>query len=251
MYAVCSLLGAFAGGLYCSNAAKKRGYDSNDMISLLLITAVGILIGGSLLYFVVSFKNAAALVPADFKLNSPAKLFAVMQLFFGGQIFYGGLFGGMAAAVIYIKKKKLPMGDYSDMIAPAIPLFHAFGRVGCFFGGCCYGVESDIGFIFTHSPVESANALRRFPVQLLEAAFNLLLFLILCRMLKAGKKNLLRLYLSLYAAGRFFLEFIRGDTYRGFVFGTLSTSQLISLIILSAVTVSLIYDRQKRRARYG
>ena len=44
------------------------------------------------------------------------------------------------------------------------------------------------------------------------------------------KERLVQLYLLLYSAGRFFVEFLRGDVARGSV-GILSTSQFISIIM--------------------
>jgi phosphatidylglycerol:prolipoprotein diacylglycerol transferase len=65
-----------------------------------------------------------------------------------------------------------------DIATPAIPLFHFFGRMGCFFAGCCFGIESSFGYTFRYSIIKEANGINRFPVQLLEALVNLLLFFI-------------------------------------------------------------------------
>ena len=51
-------------------------------------------------------------------------------------------------------------------------------------GGCCYGIESEFGVVFTRSLVESANGVRRLPVQLFEAVFELVLFIVLSLLLK-------------------------------------------------------------------
>jgi phosphatidylglycerol:prolipoprotein diacylglycerol transferase len=69
---------------------------------------------------------------------------------------------------------------FSDMAAVIIPLFHSFARVGCFLGGCCYGIESKFGFTaHGNHLVPDVNDVSRFPVQLLEAALNLVLFFLL------------------------------------------------------------------------
>lgn len=240
LYSILSLLGMFLSGLFCCFMAKKRGLDSNDMIVLLLIAGIGIFLGGSLLYATVSLKDSLAVIPTDFQVDSPQRFFALIQLFFGGSVFYGGLLGGMAAGLIYLRKKRLPVREFTDIAAPAIPLFHAFGRIGCFLGGCCYGIECNIGFVYTNSLVENANGVRRFPVQLLETAFNLLLFLLLWQLLRKSKSRLLQWYLFFYSIGRFFLEFLRGDAYRGQAFG-FSTSQIISLLILAVLGLSLVF----------
>ena len=62
-----------------------------------------------------------------------------VKIWQGGLVFYGGLFGAIAAAILWFKIEKWPM-DYSfDLVAPYILLGHAIGRVGCFLNGCCYG----------------------------------------------------------------------------------------------------------------
>jgi phosphatidylglycerol:prolipoprotein diacylglycerol transferase len=129
--------------------------------------------------------------------------------------------------------RKRPQYRYLlDFVVPAIPLFHFFGRIGCFLAGCCFGIESSFGFTFNHSIVDEANGINRFPVQLLEAFINILLFFILdvFRRKKLFKQNIIYLYLLLYSFARFFIEFLRGDVYRGFFF-VLSTSQIISILI--------------------
>lgn len=218
------------------------------MIVLLLVAGIGVLLGGHLLYAAVSLRDSLEAIPPGFQADSPQKFLALFQLIFGGSVFYGGLFGGMAAGLLYLRKKGLPIREFTDIVAPAIPLFHFFGRIGCFLGGCCYGIECEFGFIYTHALSESANGVRRFPVQLLEAAFNLLLFLVLWQLLRRRKTGLLRWYLFCYSIGRFLLEFLRGDAYRGQAFG-LSTSQIISLVILIALSVSLVFRQWKKLAK--
>jgi phosphatidylglycerol:prolipoprotein diacylglycerol transferase len=155
----------------------------------------------------------------------------------------------MAAGAIYCRKKKFNISEYSDIIAPGVPLFHFFGRIGCFFGGCCYGIESSFGYtVHGNELLSSVNDVQRFPVQLLEATLNLILFIVLARLLSKGalKGKLFSIYLLCYSVIRFFDEFLRGDTYRGFLFG-LSTSQIISIILFVCSLVYLIVKFKKSR----
>ena len=252
VYGIAALLGIFAAGIFACRTAKKRGYDDNDMIILLLISCIGIVIGSHLLYaftkldvIVTFFTHFSEIIADGFFFNGLAEIF-------GGSVFYGGLLGGIAAGLIYARcrKKKLDLIAFADILAPAVPLFHTFGRIGCFLGGCCYGVESDFGFVFEHSLVEAANGVRRFPVQLVEAGFNLLLFVALAWLLKKGlcKGKLFYLYLLSYSVGRFVLEFWRGDAYRGILFGV-STSQLISILLFVVVGCILLWKELRSRRR--
>ena len=123
-----------------------------------------------------------------------------------------------------------------------IPLFHAFGRIGCFFMGCCYGKESSLlGIEFENSPI-APNHVPLIPVQLFEAAAELLLFFFTA-FSAYRKKNgffLLGIWLVAYGLIRFVTEFFRGDDYRGFI-GALSLSQVISIFTAISGVFVLLY----------
>lgn len=247
VYAVAALIGILLAGSFAYIKAKRMRLDEVRMVFMLLFGAIGVFIGGHLLYGITNIQYFGLI----FKAGSFAELLNILGAIFGGQVFYGGLLGGIAAVVIYAKASKLEnLGGYADIMAAGIPLFHTFGRIGCFLSGCCYGVESAFGFTFHNSLVESANGVNRFPVQLFEACFNLILFLLMWSLLNKGflKNRLFLLYLFIYSCGRFILEFFRGDSYRGFLFG-LSTSQIIAILIIAAViiyTAVLLLRRRKQ-----
>ena len=228
-YALMALVGALIAGGFAEHQAVKRGAHPFYMIEVLLYGAVGVFLGGHLLYGLVHIKELK-----DGFLQA-----------FGGQVFYGGLLGALAVGAIVIKRKGYPKALYYDVSATASPLFHGFARIGCFLVGCCYGVESEHGFTYTQALIHSANGVNRFPVQLLEAGLNFVLFGILYALLRKGRcaGSLLYIYLSCYAVIRFGLEFLRGDyALRGMWLG-LSTSQWISAAIIAAVLVRTAYKK--------
>ena len=243
-YALLAAAGTLAAGVYACRRAARNGWDDNDMLCLLCAAALGAFLGGHLLYGVVntSFLGLFRGLPqAEDKLRFTGD---ILLHTFGGQVFFGGLLGGIATGALYARKKRLPLGLYCDILAAAVPLFHGFGRIGCFLGGCCYGVESPVGFVFTHALLEEANHIRRFPVQLAEAAFCFCLFALFhaLRGQRALQKRLFPLYLLLYSIGRLFLEFLRGDAARGLVLG-ISTSQIIALLLCATAAVLLIRNQ--------
>ena len=144
----------------------------------------------------------------------------------GFGVFYGGLVGAVLAATLYIRKRKLAFGEVADILIPAGVLFHVFGRIGCFFAGCCHGFAA-------HWGVALRGGVPLVPVQLFESSFNLLLLTMMLTLRPERKRKgiLMPLYLIAYSLGRFGLEFLRGDMNRGAAFGV-STSQWISLAIL-------------------
>ena len=248
MYLIMTMIGIFVSGPFAIMEAKKRGKDSNEILVILLISAIGLFIGGHLLYGITNINVLYKAVIHFNRIKSIKQFIDIFIYIFGGQVFYGGLIGGLLTAHFYMKKKKYDSKFYFDIGAFTIPLFHFFARIGCFLSGCCYGVESHIGFEYKHSIVEIANGVNRFPIQLVESLFNLLLFIFMNILYKKEKLkgNLIYLYLSLYAIARFIFEFFRGDYYRGFLFG-LSTSQIISLLILLFVLISLTIKKVKKK----
>lgn len=245
-YMLCTLAGVFAAFPPAIAGYKKRGGNDIDMIFMLMWAALGVIIGGHLLFGITNIQHWQLF----FKPRPLKDFFIIFANIFGGQVFYGGLLGGLLAGGIYVKCAGIKLGLISDCTAPAVALFHAFGRVGCFFSGCCYGIESEHGVVFTQALVKSANGVPRVPVQLYEALFELAVFLVLWVLLRRGafSGRLMLIYLITYSAGRFILEFWRGDEYRGFLFG-LSTSQIISIGVFAVSAVIFIFSPKKQEAK--
>ncbi len=241
-YMLTSLAGIFTACPLAISRYKKRGGNDISMIFVFLFGAIGCAVGMHLLYGITNIQHWSRL----FSAGSFQEFWDAAIFIFGGSVFYGGLIGGLFAGYLCMKHQKLDYGLTSDCAAPSIALFHAFGRIGCFLGGCCYGVEWEHGITFHNALVESANGVPRVPVQLFEAGLEFALFGLLSLMLAKGwlKNRLLAVYLLIYPVGRFALEFLRGDDYRGFLFG-LSTSQLISIGVFAAAVVLLVMKRPR------
>ena len=237
LYAVMAVVGMLAAGFVFCKRIAKSGLDDNDAILFLLSVAGGIAAGGSVLYAITNIKKFPLLLEA----NTIKEFFGALGVIFGGSVFYGGLIGAIITGSIFIKLKKLPFDIYLDNCALFAPLFHGFARIGCFFGGCCYGIESAFGFCASGNTITDIGDVRRFPVQLLESLLNFGIAALIYLVLKKGylKGRVFFLYLSLYAVVRFFDEFLRGDAIRGFIFG-LSTSQFISIWIEAVALFALL-----------
>lgn len=228
MYAVCAVAGFFVAICLCVRLAKKIDMSFEDILLTFLILFAGLLVGGHLLYAITSIDEAIRYIRAS------GFDWDCIKLLFSGNVFYGGFIGSVITLKLYSKSKKtLVKEGFMDIYAICVPLFHAFGRIGCFLGGCCYGVESDFGFIVTDNDlVPGLCGVRRFPISLVECVFNLIVFALLLYLYKKQKcKNkMIFVYMLTYPVGRFIFEFFRGDLIRGIYFG-LSTSQWISIIL--------------------
>lgn len=217
-YSVLAFIGGFLALLFVYSRIERFNVDFGVFLKLFAMCVGGGFVGSRLLFIVTR-------IPWLFQNFSLVNL--INLLFNGGYVFYGGLFGVLLTILLYAKlSKKYDAENLFSLIAPAIPLFHCFGRIGCFLAGCCYGYE------LPQPVIVNGLSFTRFPTQIMEALFEALLFIILI-FLEKHRKNapLLKTYLISYACFRFVIEFFRGDTIRGFLFG-LSTSQWVSIIIL-------------------
>lgn len=160
----------------------------------------------------------------------------VFDIIHSGITFIGGLIGGAGSFILiyYLLRKKLT-GKIIDIlpIAPiCIVIAHSFGRVGCFFAGCCGGRTADPSDAFYFLAMNFPKQGLVYPTQLFEAIFLLLLFgVLLFLFLKKDFKYGFVVYLLAYGVWRFAIEFLRGDD-RGALIPGLTPSQFWSIIMV-------------------
>lgn len=225
-----AFLGSFFAITFLFFRIENYDLKFNEFLVMFVTGSIGCLIGSKLLYFLTMLPSQN-----DFSLTNLIILF--LQ---SGYVFYGGLFGTLIALRLFSKYAKKDVDSIYQLTTPALPLFHGFGRVGCFLAGCCYGVT-------LNEPVDFMNIIRFYilPTQLIESLFEFILFAILfCLSKKIHKPNLLKLYLLSYSIFRFTIEFFRDDPDRGIWFG-LSTSQWISLFILIYYSLKWLKNKYK------
>jgi len=228
MYGLMIMIGAVLAVAFAMRRAKQTTISPDDVLYSITYTALGVILGAKLLYVIVSWNQLSGNWSYYFS------SFKAFREFLGyGFVFYGGLLGGLAVFIPYCIKKKLNLGEMINCVVPSIPLIHSIGRIGCFCAGCCYGIPMDPPWGVYFRSTLAPHGVALFPVQLLEAALNLILFCILYTYARKPRKpgKVLGYYLVAYGIERFFLEFLRGDLERGMVFG-ISTSQFISLILI-------------------
>lgn len=245
-YALCGFVGIFISTIVAFKLLKQINLFFEDVILMVLVVGIGMLIGGHCLYAITNINTLIKcfnVISQNIRLNTFefSTLKNALQICFGGMVFYGGFIGSVISLVIYKRKEKPEVKKtIFDVFAICVPLFHFFGRIGCFLGGCCYGIESKFGFTAHNELVPEINGVRRFPIALVEGLFNLLLFVFLLNLFnkKSQKGNLIYLYSIIYSTGRFIFEFFRGDMVRGVFLGA-STSQWISIILFTISTIAL------------
>lgn len=172
---------------------------------------------------------------------------------YSGIVFYGGLVFFLISFWLIVRKiSPQDREKIIDSLAVSIPLFHAFGRIGCFTAGCCYGIptKSIIGITYTTWVQGSPFTETRVPIQLIEAMLNIMLFALLLWIAthKKTKGKLIMLYIILYALVRFINEFFRGDIDKTILFG-FSAAQAISIALIIIVSIKLIKERMVKNVQ--
>lgn len=247
-YGLIAVVGVLAAFLVGYIIAKKKGCADIEMVEIAAVAGVGVFIGAHLLFAITRID---AYIEVFRNYDRFENFFEFIKCLFelaSGMVFYGGLLGGLLFGYLYARIKKYPHKDYTDIFAVLIPLFHAFGRIGCFFAGCCYGVEWEYGISGRVLVSGAHEDVKRLPIQIIESACLLILFIVLLLLFNKGiaKGRLLFVYLLSYSVLRFTLEFWRGDEIRGRLLG-LSTSQWISVLIAVGVAVFLIVGNMRKK----
>lgn len=238
-YGLCIVIGldcAFLLGCFLCNQSNIN-IDDFIIIGVYLI-GFGFL-GAKILYIFVSLRNI------DFSV-----VFQNMKTFNtfigSGFVFYGGLVGGLLGLIFVQKVHKIQIRVYIRTIAPCLSLAHAFGRIGCSLAGCCYGKETSCKVFFKYSKsIVAPNEVHLFPVQGIESFLLFLLTIVLILLyMKNQNCKVHFIYIVCYSIIRFILEFLRGDTERGF-FMFFSTSQIISIILLMGIFIFLFITKTR------
>jgi phosphatidylglycerol:prolipoprotein diacylglycerol transferase len=183
----------------------------------------------------------------------------ILRIDQGGLVFYGGfLFAGLAL-VVFARRHRESLAALLDFVVTSVPLAHAFGRLGCFLNGCCFGrpwegplavrfpADSPVWWHQTSSGLvarDAACSLPVHPVQVYEAAFNLLLYALVVAVYRRRPREgvTTALYLLAYSAGRFAIETFRGDDRLRWM--DLSVSQHVSIGLFLTGVVVLAWTRR-------
>ena len=251
-YGVFLALGFGAGLLHLARLDRREGRPPGFASDLAFWIIIGGIVGARAAYVLGNWSEFAA---------NPGLIVRVDK---GGLVFYGGFFGAWLAAWIFAVLKHMPVLKLFDYTVSALPLGHAFGRIGCFLNGCCQGSPHAGWLSFTY-PAKSAvwwaqledkliapsatAALPVWPVQLFEAAANLVIYALLFAAYRRrhADGSIVVLYFLLYPAVRFTLEFLRGDLSGRVVVHGLTSAQWVSLVLFAVALVFAHILRQRAR----
>lgn len=140
MYGLMVGIGFAAAYFICCMRARKKGLSEDILWGILLCAVLGIVTGSRFLYYLVSIPQIR---------KDPS----ILWNFKNGYVVYGGIIFGVLYGYLYCRKKQVSFLKYFDLVMPSVAAAQGFGRIGCFFAGCCYGRQTDSWFhiIYTHS----------------------------------------------------------------------------------------------------
>jgi phosphatidylglycerol---prolipoprotein diacylglyceryl transferase len=219
--------------------AKQDNIDQQEAGTMYMWTAVWSIIGSRVLYVLTNL--------SDF--DSVSEMLMVNR---GGLVAYGGMIGGFLASWYGCRKRKIPLLQWADVVAPGVVLGTAITRMGCFLFGCDFGARSSLPWAIRFpgpSPMAPQGSpawqhhvrdlgLSRaadwsypvHPTQIYEALVGLSLFglLMLIRRTRRFSGQVFLGWVLGYGIMRPLIEIVRDDDQRGNV-GSLSTSQFIGI----------------------
>ncbi|MCX8042658.1 MAG: prolipoprotein diacylglyceryl transferase [Desulfobacterota bacterium] len=217
--------------------ARRIGYDPQLVLDMAFYMILGAIIG-SRLFYVFTHLSAYRDNPLD-----------MLKIWEGGLTFFGGFILAAVACVWMAKKHGCRLWQTFDLFAPSLAVGVFFGRIGCFFAGCCYGRECTLPWAVTFTNPHSLAPLHvpLHPTQLYAAAGAALTFLVLLilKKRKSFEGQLALAWMFCYCVFRLIEELFRGDMRGDLLFNRYPASQVFAVVML--VTVIAGYPVLRRR----
>ena len=237
----------FLVGVYLARARARRVSMDPDAITDMGIVALVCGVLGARLLHIVQYSEVY-FIP-----DRPGGLLRMLQIWRGGLVFYGGFIAAAIGIAVFASMRKLRLLQALDVAAPSVILGLAFGRVGCFLNGCCYGVPADptdVPWAVVFPPDALAYAqdfaigTPLHPTQVYSSIAAVLIFITLSVYFERRRHDgeVTFLLCALYPIARFFLEMFRADTA---VETGLTKSQWTSVFVF-VVAVSLFVALRRR-----
>jgi len=227
------LIGFILGYWLAIKRAGKYSIPKSALLDLALYLLLAGIIGGRFVYVLLNWR---------YYLHNPFQIIAIWN---GGLSFYGSLGAGVLTAIAFARRRNINFWHLADLLTPSLALGYAFGRIGCFLNGCCYGVPTNlpIGVRFPF------DLIPRHPVQLYAFAANILFMFVLLwyDKRKTATGQTFALYMMLYAFYRFYAEILRKGATAEILFDGITQGQVASLVLfLIGVYLWLRLTRAKR-----
>lgn len=206
---------------------NKQKMDKNTILCSLVYEMIGIIIGAKILNLIQVKENTS--------------------FYYAGFSAYGGVIGGIFSLIIFSKLYKVSILSLLNIYIPVLPLLYSISKLGCFFSGCCYGIEYNGPFNIVYgSSAVAPLGNNLFPIQLVESFMNLLIFFLVIYKYKAciETTRIIQKVFILCGLFKFSLEFLRSSWS-----GVISSTQYISILFIVIGVILLIKDIEKNSRR--
>ena len=220
-------------GLLLTYLEGKRQLDRGTLaLDFGLWVVIGGILGGRIAYVLANWSTFSE------------DWVSVFRIWEGGLSFHGAVLGGLLVMLVFAyfqQRDEQPVSFWqlADVLTLGLALGIAFGWAACLLGGCAYGALGE-GFGYAILPDLYGVEASRFATQALGLGYSLLLLLCVLLLRRrwpfAGACFLL--YVLLYFAGQFFVEFTRGD--EAIYLGPLRLAQALNLVLVLAAAVALL-----------
>lgn len=256
IYGILIAAGMLLGICFVVLEAKRKNYDQDKYLDMMILSLIGAVIGARLYYVAFSWNLYRG------------SLLEILNTRNGGMAFYGGLLGGAAAAALFCKIKKQSFWAMADIACMGLLIGQIIGRWGNFFNRESFGEYTDSLFAMqvplsaVHAgevtaamrehleTIDGISYIQVHPAFLYESVWCLLLLLILLalRRRKRYDGEIFMEYLAGYGLARFFLEWIRTDSlcWPG---TRIAVSQVISAFLFLFFTMVVLVRRTMVKKR--
>lgn len=216
------VLSILAGAWFARRTLRRYGFDPELIWEFIPYAALGGVIGARLWEVVFAWEYYGQ-NPAD-----------IIKIWEGGASIQGGIVGGLIGGIWFVRSRKLDFWRLADLVAPGLILGQGIGRLTAeVLAGDAYGRPTGMEFGIVYPPGTPAYAaygsVPLWPAEIFEGLWDLAVVWILLRLLARSRTPgaVFLAYVALYSLGRFYLEFLRGDSLM--VFG-MKAAQLTSLL---------------------
>ena len=230
-YGFCIAVGVVLSFYFLSKDKKLASLVSYDkLLTCFQIGFFAAVFGGRLLFF----------------MSNPEQLSSILDfVWYGGLSILGAIISTIAVLFLYLKINNINPVSFLDRAAIFAPLMEAFGRIGCFMSGCCYGQPTSLPWAITYTDPNSKAPLliELHPAQLYSALLFFLAFFFLYLFLqhRNNKPGVLFLaYVSMTSAIRFSTDFLRWDREFSPYVKIFSISQIIAILIFVCGIIGLL-----------
>ncbi len=233
-FGVMAMLGFLIPTLLLRREFLRKGTDPDFANGIAIAAMIGGFLGGRF-YYILERWGRFIDHPMDYVLTG------------AGLVWYGGLFGGIAAVAWYCRRNKISFPMVADLMAPLLALGQVFGRCGCLLSGDGdYGPSTDLPWAmsFPNGIIPTTELVHPTPIYDMLILFVIFVFLWRIRTRPFPQGVMFGLYLVLLGIGRITTELFRNTKI---VFMGLTMAQSLSIVLIAIGIVLIVSARRNHK----